>query len=343
MILAGTAPSGAGGIASSLQIWRDALADRGSFAGLVPTHRTGPASQKLQLAWSARSKLDGLLAQESPERTVVVAHGGAWLSLARETRALSRARHRGFRTVLCLHGDELADYLLGAQKHAILALIRRSDALTVLTPWWGQLLRESGYSGRLFTWPNPMPSINVAGAPEPSSTSHIVTMTRLVPGKNVDVVIRAMAKLPGARLTVAGTGGQDAELQALTHQLGLSDRVHFAGWVGGDAKNALLASADVFCLPSTYDSFGMGFVEAMMQGTPVVAADWRAISDVVAPEPLGVLIPSPPQPEDLAAALRRVIEAEPSRAAVRNHAVQNFAAERVIDTALRDVELAFFR
>ena len=108
-------------------------------------------------------------------------------------------------------------------------------------------------------------------------------------------------------------------------------------------KEALLASADVFCLPSTYDSFGMGFVEAMMQGTPVVAADWRAISDVVAPPPLSALVPAPPQPAALAEAIRAVLEAKPPREAVREHALNHFAAERVIDRALNDVELAFFR
>lgn len=66
----------------------------------------------------------------------------------------------------------------------------------------------------------------------------------------------------------------------------LEDIISFKGVVTGDAKFSILASADIFCFPSFFDSesFGNVLVEAMMFGLPVVATRWRGIPDIVTEE-----------------------------------------------------------
>ena len=141
-----------------------------------------------------------------------------------------------------------------------------------------------------------------------SHTVKILSMARLVAGKGVDIIVRAMAALPEhVHLTVAGDGDQRVELQKLVDQLGLGGRVWFAGWMSGQEKQQLLDDADIFCLPSTYDAFPMSMVEAMANGIPVVAVRWGGIPDMVAHKLAGILVDQA-QPEAIADAIRQLLD-----------------------------------
>lgn len=73
----------------------------------------------------------------------------------------------------------------------------------------------------------------------------------------------------------------------------LGDAVSLPGVLSGDEKCAAYASADVFCLPSYYESetFGIVLVEALSFGLPVVATHWRGFSDIVEEGVCGFLVP----------------------------------------------------
>ena len=82
-------------------------------------------------------------------------------------------------------------------------------------------------------------------------------------------------------LTIAGVGAQEAELKQLIANNLLEHKVSMLGRIDYEAKSQLLASADVFCLPSKFDSFGMVHIEAMAANLPVVALNYQAIPNVV--------------------------------------------------------------
>jgi glycosyltransferase involved in cell wall biosynthesis len=111
--------------------------------------------------------------------------------------------------------------------------------------------------------------------------AHIVTFTRLHPKKNLETLIDAVAALPragGWRLTIAGDGdaAYRAALEARAAASAAADRITFAGWVAGAAKDALLADAALFALPSRQENFGLSVLEALAQGTPVAIS--RAVN-----------------------------------------------------------------
>nr|WP_301337866.1 glycosyltransferase family 4 protein [Vibrio rotiferianus] len=113
----------------------------------------------------------------------------------------------------------------------------------------------------------------------------LLSMARLVEGKGVELVIKGLACLPDdVELTIAGDGPMKPELEKLAEALGVQNRVTFVGWVDTEQKSQLLKEADIFCLPSEYDSFGMVFIEAMAYSLPVIAFGWGPITDVVTPE-----------------------------------------------------------
>jgi len=127
---------------------------------------------------------------------------------------------------------------------------------------------------------------------------------RLAPQKGFDVLLRALADIPGARLVIVGDGPERAELEALAQRLGVADRTSFVGWI--DEPRSLLSSFDVLALPSRNEGFPLTVLEALLAEVPVVATDVGSVREAVVPGETGVLV----EPEDvdaLAAALRALL------------------------------------
>ncbi|MBP1183101.1 glycosyltransferase family 4 protein [Methylobacterium sp. PvR107] len=143
--------------------------------------------------------------------------------------------------------------------------------------------------------------------------------SRLAPWKGQDVVIDALAALPGVRCIVVGTAlfGEDAyaaELRARVAALGLSDRVLFLGQRADVPR--LMQAVDAVVHPSVDpEPFGRTLVEAMLAGVPVIATDAGASAEILDNGAAGILVP-PRRPDRLAAALADLFE-DPDAAATR--------------------------
>jgi glycosyltransferase involved in cell wall biosynthesis len=127
-------------------------------------------------------------------------------------------------------------------------------------------------------------------------------------------LLRAVAKVPGAELVVAGGPNRGdlskdhtyRRLAALTQSLDLSGRVLFAGRLDHGKLPPLLRSADLFVCMSEYEPSGMVCVEAMACGTPVVASAVGGQVDAVVDGTTGVLVP-PGRPALLAHRIRGLL------------------------------------
>lgn len=105
--------------------------------------------------------------------------------------------------------------------------------------------------------------------------------------KGCDLLIEAFAKacrdMPEARLVMAGpdqTNWRPA-LEALAQKCGVAERICWAGMLSGAHKWGAFRTAEVFCLPSHQENFGIAVVEALACGCPVLVSDkvniWREI------------------------------------------------------------------
>jgi glycosyltransferase involved in cell wall biosynthesis len=127
--------------------------------------------------------------------------------------------------------------------------------------------------------------------PVPLSTPvKIVTVGRLVPWKQVDHLIVAIAECLGAGLVIVGDGPERAHLEELTRAYGLTERVYFAGQRNREETLALMAACDLFVLNSTYEGLPHVVLEAMSAGLPVVATAVGGTAEVVHDGKNGVLI-----------------------------------------------------
>ncbi len=91
------------------------------------------------------------------------------------------------------------------------------------------------------------------------------------------------------QLMLAGDGPQKTEMEQLSLQLGLRDRVVFTG--DTDQVESLLASSDIFVLSSKFESLPLSIIEAMRARLPVIASDVGGVSELVTDGVTGFLVP----------------------------------------------------
>jgi phosphatidyl-myo-inositol dimannoside synthase len=125
----------------------------------------------------------------------------------------------------------------------------------------------------------------------------LMTVARLWSGdryKGVDVTIRALPKIaphfPDVKYLVLGRGDDQPRLAALAEELGMGDRVVFAGFVPNDALVAHYNLADAYVMPSQ-EGFGIVYLEAMACGVPVLSGDADGSNDPLQDGKLGWQVP----------------------------------------------------
>jgi glycosyltransferase involved in cell wall biosynthesis len=185
----------------------------------------------------------------------------------------------------------------------------------------------------------------------------MLTVCRLSePRKNVDLVLRALARLKsdfGFRYTVVGEGDQKWALTQLAAELGLADRVRFTGRVADAELRSHYQGADLFVLPSgvsstSFEGFGIVYLEANAMGVPTMALRAAGAAEAIDEGRSGFFVETE-DIESIEAGLRSFLSGE---RAFRAEDCRRFAArfswadivglfERSYDAALRRSEKAF--
>ena len=148
----------------------------------------------------------------------------------------------------------------------------------------------------------------------------IVFVGNLIPIKDVPSLLRAIHKLKEDgetwHATLIGEGRQEADLRALTHQLGLGGQVQFLGARSAAQIAVWLNACDIFCLPSESEGLPNVVIEALACGRNVVGTNVGGIPELLRPE-TGMIVPQG-NPAALADAISRSGKRYWDRAVVAN-------------------------
>jgi len=163
----------------------------------------------------------------------------------------------------------------------------------------------------------------------------LMTVARLWPGdiyKGVDVTIRALPEIaqvfPDVKYLVVGRGEDQPRLAQLAQDLGVSDRVVFAGFVRSEALVAHYRLADAYVMPSK-EGFGIVYLEAMACGVPALSGNDDGSADPLQDGRVGWRVPHR-DPDAVAQACIEILKGEDQRcdgAWLREQALSHFSRD----------------
>jgi len=136
----------------------------------------------------------------------------------------------------------------------------------------------------------------------------IVFIANLIPRKELHTLLAALATLPraGWRLTVAGSLTMETAyvemIRRQIEQLGLGAQVELAGTLNPDGLAGLLARSHLLAVPSSYEAFGIVYLEGMGFGLPAIASTAGGAREIITPGRDGFLV----EPGDVAALAGRL-------------------------------------
>ena len=119
----------------------------------------------------------------------------------------------------------------------------------------------------------------------------LVSAGRLVSWKEFNSLIKLIAKNPTWKLSLIGDGPEKEHLQKLAEELHCSERVIFDKALPQEKLWKTIASADVFVLNSSFESFSYQAVEAMALGVPVVATNACNMEEIITNNENGMIVP----------------------------------------------------
>jgi glycosyltransferase involved in cell wall biosynthesis len=125
----------------------------------------------------------------------------------------------------------------------------------------------------------------------------ILFVGNLIGRKGLHHLLKALHSLGNRAYRLDVVGPEDADrayaagIRSQVRDLGLEGRVHFHGGLGGAALEERFRAAQVLAVPSSYEGFGIVYLEAMGFGLPVIASSAGATDEIVRHESTGFLVP----------------------------------------------------
>ncbi len=280
------------GTAVGIAILRRALEARGHHVELIAPAGAVSVSGRLAFDWRARRAVR----ESGAEVVVAFDSDGAFLPRLRFPRVAA---------VKGVVADEMR-FERGAARLSLGVLsfferlhVRRADRVVTTSRYAARAI-ESAYG---------VPATDIGIVPEPidlarwkaalagsarreSVSPVILCVAHLYPRKDVATLFEAVEQMrTPAEVRIIGDGPERENLSRIRQRPALAQRAVIRGFVSFPELAAEYRSADIFCLPSRQEGFGIVFLEAMAAGLPVVAARAGAAPEVIVDGQTGLLVP----------------------------------------------------
>jgi len=258
-------------------------------------------------------------------------------------REALKDRHT-LRLVTTLHGTDItltgrAPSFFPVVKHAL----EQSDAITAVSEWLAEETRDGfGPSKPIEVIPNFVDSTKFRPSLTPCRRNRfapngekiVLHISNFRPVKRMQDVVGVFAKICAempAKLLLIGDGPEYDRTVQLAHELKVFEHIHFLG--KQDQIETYFSCADLFLLPSEYESFGLAAIEAMSSEIPVVASRAGGLTELIRHGETGFLAPMGNQ-EEMAkcglSVLRDPDLAERIRHAARKDVMARFQPDKIV-------------
>jgi glycosyltransferase involved in cell wall biosynthesis len=322
VLMAGPDPQGKGGMETAAALFiRYADAD----VRYVSTYRAGSAASRVLLWCTAWARIVAVLLLRRAD--VVHVHLSERISMVREGGIVVIAHLAKVPSVLHCHGAEFqASYagLPSMARRLVRSMLARSTGFLVLGEGWraiyAQLLDVPVERFSMLYNPVALPS--PTDVRSSAGSTRVLFLGRIGRRKGSYDLVEAFAALPEpvrekAELRIAGDGDVD-DLMAFCRSRGVPDSA-VVGWLHGEQKEAELAAAEVFVLPSHDEGLPMALLEAMAWGLVPVVSAVGSMGEVVLHKQNGLIVKAG-EPEGIAQALELILTDDALRATLAQSA-----------------------
>lgn len=218
--------------------------------------------------------------------------------------ALALELHRKYRIpyVITEHSSAFARHLLTKEQYVVARTVaHHAKGRFAVSKSFCELLMDhlGGQAGEWVEVPNIVTQAfldhDFSGRTDKPKASRFLTVALLTENKAIDNLLRAFAKqfagLAGVSLHIGGDGPDRPRLEALTKDLDILKQVQFLGALSRTEVSDAIADADVFVMPSHYETFGVAVIEALALGKPVIATRCGGPESIIA-QGDGLLVPT---------------------------------------------------
>ncbi|NMO02473.1 glycosyltransferase family 4 protein [Gordonia sp. TBRC 11910] len=187
---------------------------------------------------------------------------------------------------------------------------RRSQYVTVSAPSAAELVELGVDAERVTVVRAGIDPLPVTPRPPSDDAVHLVTLSRLVPHKQIDHALEVIAQLrrshPQIVLDIIGGGWWDDRLRTRATELDVADRVTFHGHVTDERKHELLSGAHLHLMPSQKEGWGIAVIEAAQHAVPTIGYRHAAgLRESIAHDETGFLVDSV---DELVSATRKLVD-----------------------------------
>ena len=239
--------------------------------------------------------------------------------------------------VVTVHGNADVYELPRAMEPVTRAVLTRADAVVSVGEDLAEYLRSEMRVPNVTVIPNGVDVDEFRPAPRSDATLTLFSVSRLVPRKNVHLLIAAVEQLvkEGAALSlvIAGTGPEESRIRRLAEAS--SGAVRFVGFIDEARKRSLLSETDVFVQLSTREGLSIATLEALASGVPCVVSNLPGVREPITPGQTGWHVDDPEDLQSVLRALRGVLadrERLPEmRQACRAVAVERYSLQAMCD------------
>jgi glycosyltransferase involved in cell wall biosynthesis len=307
----------------------------GGMTSVVLTLRAGGLFQAAQVTYLASYEGKGLFRQLRVFSAALVrllntmlrrnvglvhVHSASRGSFWRKSIACVCARAFGIPYVFQIHSGEFPTFYHhecgNVAKWWIRNTLNNASVVICLTEYWQRQIATIATNARTSVIGNPVevpPTLRNAR----DSVRNVLFLGRLRQKKGVFDLVQSIPIVDRPNVKFILAGDEDADgVMAMAKDLGIAGQVDLPGWVDGEKKNTVIAEADMFVLPSYFEGFPVGILEAMANGIPIVTTPVGGIADVVVDRQHALLVP-PGDVAALADAIRTLVDNQEMRIALR--------------------------
>jgi glycosyltransferase involved in cell wall biosynthesis len=231
--------------------------------------------------------------------------------------------------VVTVHGNADVYELPRALEPVTRAVLLRADAVVSVSEDLGAYLSTQMGVPSVTVIPNGVDVGLFTPREDVRDRLTIFSISRLVPRKNIDVLIAAVEQLAAegaaVSLIIAGTGPEEDRIRRLAERL--PGVVRFLGFIDEAAKRRVLSETDVFAQLSIREGLSIATLEALASGVPCLVSDLPGVREPIAQGRTGWYVDDPEDVQRVAAALRRVL-ADRERLPMMKRACRAVAEER---------------